>query len=728
LSIVLNMSIIEYPDIPLANTFRITDRTAAPAPSARRASRFLQALSVDRTSLICSLFCSAVFIYWTVELTHHLSALGLAFFLLMPLTVFYLGRGLLRWLGYPTTTAYRFPLAFLAGSIIACLLLFVLDFISPLSLPGNWIALLIGTLILQLVTPTQPRTPARWEETLYAVLAVGLSLAAATLWTSDLRPFAIRQGEQVIFKPWNDYFYHAAVAAEVQADRSLLRLGSFELAGMPAGFYHYASYVFPASVSAWTGQTAFEGLASFWVPLGVFLTGLAAYCLGCSWFDNRAGLLALIGLLLAPDSSSYWPQSGFFSYHSIVMICPGLAYGIAGAALALLFVSSGVRPTRWRYLGVGFGLAAASLLLKAQVFVAVVPLLAIWVLLFKEGWTWKRRLGMALGLIVLGGTAILTAHHLQFGPTMWPFQMGRGVGSDIGGHAKVMPPVIWREHFWPFLLIGLPLGALALLCPFLLSALFLWKRLRPVDLVPVLAVLIYLAFNVLLPPNKRGERDELWHRPFVWHYFVVVAWTWGRLCSLLSASRFGRSRLFLAATVLAGFALLVAPWQLGPNVQRLQMGKARVDRPLPAGRVDCAQFVRSQGSYEDVVQEDVAQDNDWPDDFMILPGLAERRCYLAYRPTLWARIWAGTPEHRESCKRDQLLRQMRKARTADELRRFVTQTGIRWYIAYPGEELTWPVSLLEHPAFQSGGYKVYDLHTLSVDVTQQSAGYRLQGR
>ena len=43
-------------------------------------------------------------------------------------------------------------------------------------------------------------------------------------------------------------------------------------------------------------------------------------------------------------------------------------------------------------------------------------------------------------------------------------------------------------------------------------------------------------------------------------------------------------------------------------------------------------------------------------------------------------------------------------RLLDQARR----TGIRWYVAQPSEVLRWPPGFLDHPAFASGRYRVYE--------------------
>jgi len=43
------------------------------------------------------------------------------------------------------------------------------------------------------------------------------------------------------------------------------------------------------------------------------------------------------------------------------------------------------------------------------------------------------------------------------------------------------------------------------------------------------------------------------------------------------------------------------------------------------------------------------------------------------------------------------------------LQRNVRETGIRWYVAHPGDPNLWPAEFRDQPAFESNGYRVYDL-------------------
>jgi hypothetical protein len=52
---------------------------------------------------------------------------------------------------------------------------------------------------------------------------------------------------------------------------------------------------------------------------------------------------------------------------------------------------------------------------------------------------------------------------------------------------------------------------------------------------------------------------------------------------------------------------------------------------------------------------------------------------------------------------------MQRATTIPDLQSSVRETGIRWYLTHPGDPNVWPAEFRDHPAFESNGYRVYDM-------------------
>ena len=135
----------------------------------------------------------------------------------------------------------------------------------------------------------------------------------------------------------------------------------------------------------------------------------------------------------------------------------------------------------------------------------------------------------------------------------------------------------------------------------------------------------------------------------------------------------------------------------GYSVAKTAYSSLRVDR----GLIDCAHYIRSQPPISAVVQDSRF------DRWLILAGLSERRSFAA-RPEIWKTV---SKAFRESPYQEQLrkLRGLEQATNIRDLQRSVRETGIRWYVVLPGDPNVWPAEFRDQPAFESNGYRVYDL-------------------
>jgi hypothetical protein len=52
---------------------------------------------------------------------------------------------------------------------------------------------------------------------------------------------------------------------------------------------------------------------------------------------------------------------------------------------------------------------------------------------------------------------------------------------------------------------------------------------------------------------------------------------------------------------------------------------------------------------------------------------------------------------------------LEEATNIPDLQRSVRETGIRWYVAHPDDPNVWPAEFRDQPAFESNGYRVYDM-------------------
>ncbi len=693
----------------------------------------MKKLRLNISQCICSLACSATCLFWMRHVSSGIHAGAILFFWLMPLVFFYLGDGALRWLRIPLRPVQAFPVAFLFGSFLGILLLFFFHLFLPLPLQAADGLLFLVALCVAASAPTRRIASGEADRPWLAVAATVMILAAATLWTQDLRPALTVQGNQVVIGPWIDALFHAEFIAEFHDDASPIKLGHPDLAGRPLPIYHYATYILPASVEAWSpGTTAFETVMTFWIPFGFVQLGFAAFCLATEWSSDLAGIAAIAAVLLVPSAPTYSIPVYYYSFHWILAVSIGLAYGIAGLSAGLILLTRGLRENHNYLILSGLGFLAADAFLKVHAALVGIPLGLIWIVCCKKGWSVRRRLLVGVALAVTGYCAMRVLHHVNVGPNLLPALHDVGFAWATS-RILMMPSGFWhdlilRPYFYlpivhrltvVFLLVATTLG---IWLPIWMVLLF-WKRRREqwqlFDVVPLLVGVIFLYYALCTTRSKLGSLDELWHRPFVFFYFIAAVWCATGLTAAFER-RFQRHAVGPLALVLGLSALLMAvPWVQGKDVQHsMRLYAGNTNTRFDLGFYHCALFVRTHSAQTDIVQSNQPPVDPLSENFdsgenrtidPFLSAMAERRGYLGRSPAYWIQSASQTPEMKVSEERADTLKRMRMANDDSTLKGFRDQTGIRWYIASPGEPLSWPTDIVQHPVFTSEGYRLYDL-------------------
>jgi hypothetical protein len=678
--------------------------------------RRFAAAAIDRTSLTALGICSVALAGWSARVGGPLTFGTLIFALLMPVTCFWVGRALLRIARVGEELARSFSIVFLVGTFASALILMTSRLFLPIDVRIDGALLCAFAILAQRPTVSSASPDSgRW----FDVVIVAVALAASTFWAQDILRPNTGNGEAEIFSAWSDYFIHANATAMFSSVGSVVGQGNFQASGRPIIVYHYASYALPALLSAAGGLSAYEAVVALWAPLATFLAALAAYALVTSWWGRGAGTCALIGVLLVPDASVYGARNPWFAYHWLTQISPSLLYGIASSAIALLFIVRGAGNGNWRTLALGVLAGVSTFLFKAQIFVVAMPLVLGWPLLFARGIRLSHK-ALAGGVTaVLSGLAIVAINRLHVGPTIRIDPSGALGFLQHSG--RFLPDSAIRVLYTHWLaggarlssLAGLSLLALlgifgALLCVSTLMAIYAFgaRRLQAVDALPAMSVLVYMALALGLGITASYE---LQHRPFVWAYFLVAAWTWGKIYTLLCERSPVLSRLDPWVPGLLAVVLLSIPWREGAGVQAAGPPWAgpHTRVAVPRGLVDCAEFLRTKTRKDAVIQDSAG------DEQVILGGLSERRSYLC-RP----REIAGNqdfPHKDEILARIGAFDRLRKASTREKLAQLSAETGVRWYVLHPGDHVDWPEDVQARPAFASHGYTVYRLHPAATE-------------
>jgi hypothetical protein len=364
-----------------------------------------------------------------------------------------------------------------------------------------------------------------------------------------------------------------------------------------------------------------------------------------------------------------------------------------------------------------------SIIYKAHFFVANAFLLMIYPCIFFRGVRMSWRIvsaGTLTGLFLL---VVSLSQHLKGIPTLR--LDGSGVipyvrflihASDPGvfkSFFQVAFPPLWQSKTH-HLLLNLWLPGYLVLFTFGLWALGLFLLLllgkrrigAAAFFFPFLVVINYLVMSLGLAAdaNGIGRPEELLHRPFVWTYFVVVAWTGAGAYAYLIGDQPPRSRsarIFAALVVLASFSV---PLVYARNILTFPaFGKASYTmfNSIPSGLVKACFYIREHSETKDIIQ-DYENDPHW----WVITALAERQAFVAYDPERTASF--GDTRLPEGLRgRLSELAACKEMTDEASVTEFMQKHRISWYILDPDSQVAWPTSFLEKAVFQSSGYRVF---------------------
>jgi hypothetical protein len=654
----------------------------------------------DRRCLIACLTISAFLVVWITLASGRLNLRSVVFLLVLPWVLLRAGGIITAALRLPSFFALDFLLGVAAVSVgVMAWKIFV-----PFSLWILLVILLIAVASIPKFLPQHPRDPV----SALGLLSVITSLAAATGWSQDFILPTTSVNGAIVFKPWTDFFFHATIVARSLGDRTLQQVGNYEWKGFPAFIYHYASYSLASCLAKVGELPAYGTVVGFWAPFGSFLTGLASYALGRAIWSQGAGLAALMAALLIPDAALLKVAHPLYGYFWLQHVAPGGLYGVAIAGTALILILQGAREGRRVWIVSGVVMAALVAPFKVHIFTAAFPLLFSFAIL---AWPPRTRMRwLVLGICVAAGAALLPltncfyiGPNIQFGfsggALYWKLLANLATGTRVESWYRVFG----TGHPFPSHLaqaIGLlllnALGIFVVVAPLIWLLAIRRKTWQASDGISVAAVAILL----LMTFGLSGDARDLIHRPFVWAYWLVGSLTAGRLFSM-AAGRRPQPPIWAAAVTI--LALMLIPFRYGSGLERGKwlgaeaFSNLRVDR----GLVDCAYYIRGQPPADAVVQDSRL------DELLIVGGLSERPSFVA-RAKVWvalSKAFRGSP-FQEQLRR---LENLQQATNLPDLQHSVRETGIRWYVAHPGDSNSWPTEFRDRAAFESNGYKVYDM-------------------
>ncbi len=602
---------------------------------------------------------------------------------------------------------------FLCGFFLFNTLLFALSLVSPFGMLTNISILSLGALALLPLGPRSQPNVNDVHAALPSLLCILVSGVAATLWCSDSQtPLGI-QGQTAIYQTWQDTFFHAREISTFAQAHGIRTIHDIRMSEAPAQIYHFASYLSAAAVSVLTGAPAIDVYSSFQLPLGIFLTGLAAFSLVASIWGGWPALAAAVAVVLVPDAYQQGFANRYLSYNFLAQVNLGMLYGIACAAIAWVFTLDGCRRGKVVSLLVGYLFLGVCLLYKAHIFVANAFLILLYPCLFFPGIRPRWRVIMGLGLAGIFVSVVVFSQTMARVPVMRLDGSGIGwyvvqlLGDFDDGLLKTFFTQVFKHEQHSKPVEGLYVAAMLLLSTFglwiaassVVVAAGRTKFTAAILCFPLLIMINYLVMSIGLALDTRGvgTPDELLNRPLVWAYFAVVAWTAGGGYYLAVGNDLPRGRA--ARTGLAALLCfsMVGPLVFSKNLQTFpaRQGKARYEdfNAVPLCLVRAAQYIRVHSRADEIIQD---SENDRR---FVVTALSERQLFAG--ESIFARPGKELQQRLDG------LAGFRARRTAEELRSYAASHKISWYLLQPSTAVAWPASFLQQAVFECDGFRVY---------------------
>ena len=509
------------------------------------------------------------------------------------------------------------------------------------------------------------------------LLGLLLCAAATAYWCHDLAEVPQILWRDGVLTTWVDQFIHGSVISQF-GDPRAAGWQDVELAGVPRGPYHYASYMLPAAL-AWPLDLPGLTLAtSVWVPLGFLTVCAGAYALGAALAGPTGGFAALGALTLLPDAASYGLHNRLFGYYWYVIAVPTASYGVGVALVAIAFLRRWTATREARALLASAALVAGSPFIRVHIFALLLPawivcaalsapLVRRRVLLFASGalvvfavfvWGFYRAFPDAYALEIF-----LDETHNQQQPVAYG-GLYHGLMATYGAQVAVPVGVL--------LVLASTLGVFGIFYPVSVLAARRARRLELIDLVPVALLGSYLLLILTAPVPPHGDATEFTQRPFVLVYAVFAVWTAAGFAGWLSLYGLRQRRVWLPLLIAAALTVM---WALLYTV-----GDWRwvYRHELAEGLPQAASYLRSRSQPGDLLAAPGLSTSFVPADLPVqLVAMSGVPAYLS-RPFMY--MVNGGVRAQTALARYISLRAIERETSAETALARLRALGIRWYV------------------------------------------------
>lgn len=683
--------------------------------------------------------CIVVFSLWNWITTRALSLEVPVFFAVMSFFCWLSGRLIADSFAEVLRGIADFNLFFLTGFFFINTAVYLLYLILPFTASTDFILVCFAVTVAAVIKYKTFRVRilkfTDSQDNLPSFLALLLILVATSLWTQSYLNPIVERGDVTIYKPYLDSFNHARTIAAIASSHGLRTLNHPFLSGEAAPFYHYAHFIIPAGLCAWTPTTAYQSFCGFLAPLGLLLSGLSAFVLIRSFWGPWAGFSACVALLLIPDPSQMGIDNHFLSYHWLQQVGPGLLYGVALMAIAWLFMFEGCKRGSFFWISISYAIFLVVANYKAHIVLANVFPMGVYPAIFFNKYSKSIRciwffafLGLLMFMMKISELITIAPMMKLDGSALRHYTASIVATFDNNVlkaffASKVATPFLMLNQCLTVALMGGMLflgtfGAMGLLY-FAMLWLFRKKMSNGVLLFPAIVIVNYLLMSLGLAYDSHGigSPEEFLHRPFVWAYFVVTAWVGGmiylRYRNILNRS--GEAREVILAAV---FLSLLFPLFLGREVQQgPSWGKACVNQAVPTGLVKACDFIRTHSERSDIVQDSQNDNNAFVTVFYrtIVTALSERQGYVI--DSFWPLRGKLLAEQKGRLNE---MAFVKKTTDPEAVVDFFVKRHIKWYLSHPYDDIAWDKDLLGRCVYESHGYRVYFFKDSAKELIQRS--------
>jgi hypothetical protein len=653
---------------------------------------------------------------WHWKTAGHLSTSTVAIFASFSAMALIYGGFFLRLSSLPRTLVSGLSLQFLFGFLLLNTSLLILSLATRLGIANCFFLLGVVAVALLLLRRRRSDASLKRPSAVPDLLCLVVAGGGATLWCADALTPTLIENQYTVFRMWQDSFFHIRIISGFSQAHGLAEIGDLRMAGAPAFFYHYASYLMPAAVESLTEADALQVFVGFQLPFGILLTGIAASALGGSIWGSWSGLAACCAIILLPDAYQQGFGNRYLSYNFLQQVNLAGLYGVSCAAAAWIFILSGCESGKYGSIIIGYAFILLTMVYKSHIFVANAFLSMIYPCLFLVGWRPSRRWLVGTVLVVMFGVAVWLSQRIEGVPTLRPdlsfysaaWYTNQVLTSYDSGFAKSLFSWLIRVDR-PLLISGLcaacmilfsSLGAWVLAAGILFS--WTWKKMEPaVVFFPFLLIVNYLGMTLGLSLNTAtpmGTSDELQNRPVVWVYFGVVCWISGAAYTVAFGNGAPRERSARVCLVVLALASLLIPWHFSRNLQTFPVWQsfASFDEfgRFPTCLVRAARYIQQHSQDGEVIQDSENDQN------MLVGALAERQEFAVN----WRMSRKGSEPLRE---RLDEAASFKTVSGETSLLAVAKKDNISWYLLRPEAKLLWPESVLRNLSFDCNGYRVY---------------------